>query len=371
MHVLGHLPSSLSIAVVRLDNIGDHVLGSDFFKGLRLQFPNAHITAFVSKVSQGLYLRCPYINHLVVIPVDTGSQASSSNVNAAIEQVKRRFSGQFYLTFNPRFGEDFYDASRLITAIGAPLRIAFEQNDSDVNAAYTHLVPAPDHQHAAQYSGHMLKWIFKKHFSCSPEVWWNEEDQRSARHKIEAAGWDTAEPLLILAAGASNHYRIWPDRHVQALGDKVAEHGLGRILQVGGDVDTPRDHGKQRMMSNGAIDGVGLLSLAEFAATCHLSKLFIGTDSGPKHIAAAAGLDIIEIGYLPSNRPSQTRGRWTSGECWQAWHARSMTIKPNLAFTDEEIFNGTSIESITPSQVLAAIDALTSTHAAVMPGKTS
>jgi ADP-heptose:LPS heptosyltransferase len=74
-----------------------------------------------------------------------------------------------------------------------------------------------------------------------------------------------------------------------------------------------------------ASDFVGELSLGELAALCQRAVLFVGNDSGPAHLAAAAGTRCVVL-YGPqeaalfgvrSNRAVALQGRSFCTPCWQ------------------------------------------------------
>ena len=70
---------------------------------------------------------------------------------------------------------------------------------------------------------------------------------------------------------------------------------------------------------------MGELSLGELAALCQRAVLFVGNDSGPAHLAAAAGTRCVVL-YGPqeaalfgvrSNRAVALQGRSFCTPCWQ------------------------------------------------------
>ena len=55
-----------SILIIRLDEIGDMVMMSPFFRELRRWKPDAHITLVVKPAVHDLMKDCPYIDELIL-----------------------------------------------------------------------------------------------------------------------------------------------------------------------------------------------------------------------------------------------------------------------------------------------------------------
>jgi ADP-heptose:LPS heptosyltransferase len=83
--------------------------------------------------------------------------------------------------------------------------------------------------------------------------------------------------------------------------------------------------------------------------------VFIGTDSGPKHIAAASGLQVIEINHLPISSTIQRRESWPTGPQWAAYGVPTIQLQPIGDFSESKILEGASIAAVTERQVLQAV----------------
>jgi ADP-heptose:LPS heptosyltransferase len=99
----------------------------------------------------------------------------------------------------------------------------------------------------------------------------------------------------------------------------------------------------------------GCLTLSQLSECCRLATLFIGTDSGPKHIAAASGLQVIEINHLPMCPTPQLRESWPTGPLWAAYGVPTIQLHPIGDFSECQILEGASIAAVTERQVLQAV----------------
>ena len=106
-----------------------------------------------------------------------------------------------------------------------------------------------------------------------------------------------ALPVVFVHPGAGNIMKQWPIAHFSALIDLLLTRHAVNVLLVGGPDET-----EIAAEIAAAIDlpgrlgsVVGQLSLAELAAALRHAALFVGNDSGPKHLAAALGAPVIGI----------------------------------------------------------------------------
>jgi ADP-heptose:LPS heptosyltransferase len=104
-------------------------------------------------------------------------------------------------------------------------------------------------------------------------------------------------PIIAMHAGAGNVTKQWPEPHFAALIDLLTERDGVNVVLVGGPDDEAvsasilelvRSPGRVRSLAG----RTKLAALPQLLAAC---TMYIGNDSGPKHIAAALGLPTIGI----------------------------------------------------------------------------
>ena len=105
------------------------------------------------------------------------------------------------------------------------------------------------------------------------------------------------KPVVAIHLGAGNVTKQWPLAYFAALVELLAERDGVNILLVGGpdeqELATTLLAGVRQTACVGSMVGqTGLAALPKLLAAC---ALYIGNDSGPKHIAAAIGVPTIGI----------------------------------------------------------------------------
>lgn len=106
-----------------------------------------------------------------------------------------------------------------------------------------------------------------------------------------------AKPVVAIHPGAGNVTKQWPVEHFSALTDLLTEAGDLSVVVVGGpdeaELAEQMLHKLARTEMVKSLAGrTSLTQLTELLACC---VLYVGNDSGPKHIAAAVGLPTIGV----------------------------------------------------------------------------
>ena len=106
-----------------------------------------------------------------------------------------------------------------------------------------------------------------------------------------------ARPVVAIHPGAGNVTKQWPVEHFSALIDLLVERNDVAIMLVGGpdDVDVADALMEMVQHPDAVASMAGKTSLADLPRLLKTCVLYIGNDSGPKHIAAAVGIPTVGI----------------------------------------------------------------------------
>jgi len=107
----------------------------------------------------------------------------------------------------------------------------------------------------------------------------------------------SAGPLICVHPTAGNAMKQWPVEYFAVLIDQLVENVSARVLLLGAPGEEEiADSLIARLRHPEAVSSqVGKLPLAELPALLRAASLFIGNDSGPKHIAAGLGVPTVGI----------------------------------------------------------------------------
>jgi ADP-heptose:LPS heptosyltransferase len=130
---------------------------------------------------------------------------------------------------------------------------------------------------------------------------------------LHADRFTSRPPLLAVHLGAGNAAKRWPTGSWRVLIEKFIESGW-RIVVVGGIEDT---HLSRVLAPHDRLrDWTGSLTVTQTTALLERADLFIGSDSGPAHLAASTGT-LSVIMFSGTNQPGQ----------WRPWSRHSLVLR--------------------------------------------
>jgi ADP-heptose:LPS heptosyltransferase len=103
------------------------------------------------------------------------------------------------------------------------------------------------------------------------------------------------ELLVLLFPGASNAIRRWPAERFAQLADRIAQTYGARILICGAVSDREMEEAVTSRMSAPVSRLAGKTNLLQLASLLSQSALYIGSETGPLHLAAAVGTPTVCI----------------------------------------------------------------------------
>lgn len=108
--------------------------------------------------------------------------------------------------------------------------------------------------------------------------------------------WSGEAPVAVLNLGASKPANLWPNERWAAVATQLAErHGPERVALSGGPADREAADAVLSSAPAGILDAVGALSLKQTAGLIAASRVFVGCDTGPLHIAVAVGTPVVAL----------------------------------------------------------------------------
>jgi lipopolysaccharide heptosyltransferase II len=123
----------------------------------------------------------------------------------------------------------------------------------------------------------------------------------AAQRRAEAVLAGAARPIIGVHASGGRESKQWHlDRFAAAARALVAAHG-GTVLLTGSASDRPLvDVVRAALGSTPCLDAAGALDLVDLAAVLACVDVFITSDTGPMHLAAAAGAPVVAL-FGPSH----------------------------------------------------------------------
>jgi ADP-heptose:LPS heptosyltransferase len=120
----------------------------------------------------------------------------------------------------------------------------------------------------------------------------------SADVEAAAAAWPHPGPIVLLHVGARDRRRCWSPANFASVARHLRSTLAPTLLLVGSEQDHEVSAKVAGLIGEGAVDLTGQVSLGATLGLARRSLLFLGNDSGPRHLAAAAGTPTVSIFWV-------------------------------------------------------------------------
>jgi len=290
-------PTPKKILALKLRSLGDTVLMTASLNELKKAFPQAEIHVAVTSTWAPLLESHPAIKKLWTYDryVERAARAKAAT-RMALRLRKERFDLVVNFHASP-------SSSMISFATGARIRSIHFHGHKDRNRYSTVTVPGKG----------VLKPIIERDMDAIralgihvppgrlPEIALQAGEKNEARESIARLGLPL--PLMMMGLGASRVTKRWPVERFASLAVEWALKKSGGVLAIAGpdEADEVRaflkavdDHlmiavpdAAQRATVRSRITADHRLALRKLAALISQASVFVGNDSGPRHIAVA------------------------------------------------------------------------------------
>ncbi len=274
------------ILIVRLSAIGDVVQCMPVACALRERFPDAMLAWAVEQTAACLLQGHPALDELIVLP--RGWLKSPKTV----WQLRRRLRR---LKFDTTLEAQGLTKAAVVARLsGAKRRLGFGDPWGRELSPWLNneLVDTPG-IHVVDRNLRLLKPLGIDHPTVRFDVPEQQSDRAAAEEMIRQAG--LQDGFSMINSGAGWPSKLWPNERYAAVASYLGRScGLPTLVVYGG-----RD---ERLAAEQiAADSEGHARLApsttlpQLASLARKSRLFIGSDTGPLHLAAAAGTPCVGL----------------------------------------------------------------------------
>lgn len=303
------------ILIIRDDAAGDFVLFSGVLREVRRIYPTAHITLVVSPRSYELAQCCPYIDNLELNDMRYDASKFVEGFQYTLNfAAKRLLSHRFDLAICGRLG--IRSNSILMEYMsGARRRIAYSQDRKGPDGQIARLgwddllttaVPFPTESwHDVDMNFNLLEHLLQLPVANRAiEVWFTGQDTVYAEKqlgRLRTAG----KRMYAVVPGASVKRKQWPvENYVKVLKALHQQEPDLAFVVLGGPGE--KELGARLVKGLGdklVVNLAGATNFRQASAVLRMCRLYIGSDTGLLHIAAALGLPVLTVNCFPASLP--------------------------------------------------------------------
>jgi heptosyltransferase III len=307
--LLPALPQGAEILIIRLRSLGDLVLETPAILALHSWRPDLRISMLVEPRFAPVLEGNPAISELIL---------SRSLGETALDLLRRKFPVVFNHHGGPR-------SAMLTGASGSPLRVgwagyqySFLYNVAVLDAQEFYGTPAV---HTVE---HRISQFYFTGLPRGPipraQVFPQPDALASVGRKLAEQGIAAGEPYAVLQPGARLPGMRWPVAKFAEIARWLSEkHGIASVVNLGArDEEIVAE--VQKEMQNCAVVLDSQLDIRELIALIAGSRIFVGNDSGPAHLAAAL------------QRPSVVIFGVTDPVQWRPWQCDHRVVQSGAKF---------------------------------------
>ncbi|MBM3781837.1 MAG: glycosyltransferase family 9 protein [Acidobacteria bacterium] len=264
------------------------------------RFPGSRLTYLVETAAAPVVRHLPEIDDLLVVERPRGLRRVTYDLRLMRELHARQFDLAIDLHGGPR-------AALLTRASGAPRRIGYDIPGR--TWAYTDRVPWTPSLTPPRHSV-LNQWDLLAPLGIGPadpainavRMPVSTDDAQAVRQRLIDAGVPGQAAVAVLHVSAGNPFRRWPADRFAALAAALTSDPMSlHVVITSGPSDTAAAAAvteDARRLSGPLAHRViraGEFDLSELAALVSLSRLYVGGDSGPLHVAGTTRTPVVAL----------------------------------------------------------------------------
>lgn len=346
----------MRLVVMSPNWLGDAVMSLPALQDLRRHFAAAELVVAARRGLGDLFKLTPFVDRVVSLDGD-GRWWRFRSVGADTKRLSEVHADVAVLFPNS------FASAWLASRAGIPERWGYSADFRGRLLSRAVSRPKGERHHAAYYQ-HLVHELGCELGPLEPALIVPDAAVDAARSLLVARGWDSSQPLVVMAPGAAyGTAKQWIPAHVARLAAALVRQRNAACVLVGSRADAPATGGIRRAVPDDArdrvIDLAGQTSLETLAGIFTLALVCVSNDSGAMHMAAAVGAPLIAL-FGPTREaetaPLPRRGKTADVLTTPVWCRPCMLRECPI---DHRCMIG-----IGPERVLATIDRLAPAGAA-------
>ncbi len=287
----------MKILIVKLGSIGDVVHTLPALAAIRAALPDAEIGWAVEKRAAEILRGNPHLDHLIELDTKAvrRAPASGETLLATRWQLNRLRAPAFAVSLD---FQGLLKSALIARLSGAPRRYGFTRDSLREPASRFFLretIPTPKRAHVIVKNLALVAGALKIAVPSNPADFafplaLEEQHEAEAAQLAKTA----AGPFAILNPGGGWPTKLWPAEKFGALADELwARHALVSLVTYGPGEEALAARVVEASQTRRAL--AVSPSLKGFYALAKRAQIYIGGDTGPTHLAVAAGAPVAGI----------------------------------------------------------------------------
>jgi len=288
---------AMKILIIKLSAIGDVVQTLPALEAIKKLYPDSAITWIVEEAAAGILEDHPLIDELLVSRRKTWLRMLKNpftliqGLAHIIRFLRKLRSSRYDIAID---FQGLLKSGMLIGLARATRKIGFDRTRELSYLFLNERLPAYNiEKHALERYLDVARYLGSKEPSsaCTLPI---ERERLRMKQRI-AAIQQQERPLVAMNPVARWKTKLWPEQNFVELADRLVKEKNAVVVFTGSPDDRSVNDRIVSMMKETAVNWAGETTLKELAALASLADLFITTDTGPMHLAAAAGTKVLAL----------------------------------------------------------------------------
>ena len=296
-------PKFNNVLIIKPSSLGDVVRCLPILAGLRTQYPNAHLAWLVRPDCAEILKSSPHLDEIIMFDRKHYGNISR-NLTAArdfIRFLKSLHQQKFDLVIDL---QGLFRSAFIGLCTAAPVRLGFARAREFASVFYTHRIAAPNQsEHIVDSYWRFAQHLGFDHLQKKFDLHLNTQIIQESKNLLSLNQIAPNAPYVVLLIGGTSTKKRWPPQRFAELAQILQQkYHLTSVLLGAGRVETNTalqllQHAPDKKI---IINLVNQTTLLQTAALIKNSRLVVGNDSGPLHIAAALSVPLVGL-YGPTN----------------------------------------------------------------------
>lgn len=284
-----------NILVIDFGQLGDVVMSLPALRAIRTRFPNARITVAVGKPGGDLIHLSGYANDVLEVDrVSLRDGPTLISIGRIIKFVSRVRQAKFDFVIDLH---SYYETNLLGFLSGATHRLYSRRSNRSIDFL-SNFKPQPakesESTHLIDRYLDLLKPLGIQNPPRVPALNTNAAADFAVESLLKKEKAQSGELLVGLFPGAGHPGRIWPVQHFAELADFLVRNDRVRVIVFTGPEERSKVPEMRPLFPESTIF-FDRLTISQLVSAQARLTLFVSNDTGPAHIAAAAGTSVIVL----------------------------------------------------------------------------
>jgi lipopolysaccharide heptosyltransferase II len=297
-----HKPEPDTFLIIRPDQLGDVILTIPAIRALKAARPNARLIGLAGAWSAEAMAALPEIDRVLTLPFPgfSSSAASNSLIQPYLSawrwgRTLSKLRAETAIIFRP----DHWWGGLLAKFAGVPNRIGYDLED--VRYFLTRKIEHAERHSVLQSARLVEPWTgIRTPDTLRLSFPTTYDDHHYVRETLTSAGISAEKPYIVIHPGASTPIKRWNAQNWAIVADRLAARLDAAVVFTGSDREHSHAWEVMDHVEHTSVSVVGETNLSQLAALYSGARVVLGPDTGPLHLAVAAGAPTVHL-YGPAD----------------------------------------------------------------------